>query len=167
MAFPDTYQLLRFAHVGATFLFMLAHGVSAAIMFRLKREQDPHTIRTLLDLSGATLMPVRMSMLAMLLSGLATAWAGGLLTALWGWAAFGVFIVVMVPMGLLGLMKFNALRKAAGCRFEEGRGWHAPLAPVADDDLRAMVRTLQPELVTGVSLVGFFAIVWLMTFKPI
>ncbi len=45
------YDAVKFLHVLGVFAFLMAHGASASMLFRLRRERDPEKIRTLLDLS--------------------------------------------------------------------------------------------------------------------
>ncbi len=48
------YRWIVFVHVGAALVFMLAHGASASVAFRLRRERDVARLSALLDLSGAS-----------------------------------------------------------------------------------------------------------------
>ena len=40
-----------FAHVLGIFGFLIFHGVSVGVLFRIRNERDPHALRALLDLS--------------------------------------------------------------------------------------------------------------------
>ena len=40
-------------HVVGVFLFLIGHGVSAGVVWRLRTERDPVAVRTLLDFSRA------------------------------------------------------------------------------------------------------------------
>ncbi len=57
----------------ARWLFMLAHGASAAVVFRLRRERDPDTVRVLLDLSKMTMPAAYLALLLLIVAGV---WAG-------------------------------------------------------------------------------------------
>ena len=46
------YQWWVFIHIVGVLGFLLAHGVSVAVLFALRRERDPGRIRALLALSG-------------------------------------------------------------------------------------------------------------------
>ena len=48
------YQIVVFLHVVFVLGYLLAHGVSAAVAFALKKERDLNRIRALLDLSAAS-----------------------------------------------------------------------------------------------------------------
>ncbi len=45
------YQLVVFLHVVAVLGYLLAHGVSAAVSYAIKKERDVNRIRALLDIS--------------------------------------------------------------------------------------------------------------------
>ena len=44
-----------FAHLAGVFGFLVAHGVSAGVGLRLRKERDPVRARALLDLSASSL----------------------------------------------------------------------------------------------------------------
>ncbi len=44
-----------FLHVVGVLLFVLAHGVSVAVLLKMRTERDPVALRTLLDLSRTSL----------------------------------------------------------------------------------------------------------------
>ena len=62
------YDWVKFLHVVAAIAFMVAHGTSIAISFRLKNEKDVARIKAMLDIAGT--MWVAM-MLSLLVSGIA------------------------------------------------------------------------------------------------
>ena len=47
------YEWIMFLHVVAAITFLVAHGTSIAISFRVKQEQNMTKIKTMLDLSGS------------------------------------------------------------------------------------------------------------------
>ena len=47
------YPWVVFLHVLSAFGFLLAHGASAAVMFKVRGEQDRARLHALLDLSNA------------------------------------------------------------------------------------------------------------------
>jgi uncharacterized membrane protein len=62
------YLWLKFLHVVAAVTFMVAHGTSIAISFRLKHEEDVARIKAMLDVSGTMWIAM---MLSLLVSGIA------------------------------------------------------------------------------------------------
>jgi len=63
------YQLVVFLHVFCVFGYLLAHGVSAAVSFALKKERDINRVRAMLDLSGASYPAMLWSLLAAIVFG--------------------------------------------------------------------------------------------------
>jgi hypothetical protein len=47
------YEWIKFLHVILAVTFLVAHGTSIAISFRVKQEQDMSKVKTMLDLSGS------------------------------------------------------------------------------------------------------------------
>jgi hypothetical protein len=46
------YQWMVFLHIAGVFAFLVAHGVSVGVAFRVRLERDPKRIMALLDLSS-------------------------------------------------------------------------------------------------------------------
>ena len=67
------YQWWVFIHLVGVLGFLLAHGVSVAVLFALRREREPGRIRALLTLSGQTTAVFYWSFLVLLGGGLAAA----------------------------------------------------------------------------------------------
>ena len=57
------YEWIKFLHVIAAITFMVAHGSSIAISFRVKHEQDLGKVKTMLDLSGTMWVAMMLSLL--------------------------------------------------------------------------------------------------------
>ena len=67
------YPWIALVHVIGGFGFFLAHGASAAVAFRLRKERDLERVRALLDLSSSTISALYISLLVLLAAGI---WAG-------------------------------------------------------------------------------------------
>ena len=109
------YQLVVFLHVVSVFGYLLAHGVSAAVSYVIKKERDANRIRTLLDLSGASYPAMLWMLLAIVVFGLAAAflnmvwWKFG-----WIWVSIVVLVVIVALMASYGAGVFGKIRKAVG-----------------------------------------------------
>ena len=95
------YQWLVFLHVLGVFGFLLAHGVSVFVAFRVQREKDVHAIRALLGLSASAVMMSTFSLLLILVAGIIAGFMGNWWSMGWIWAALGVFVVVWILMSRL------------------------------------------------------------------
>jgi hypothetical protein len=154
---PDLSPFHRefvFVHILAVFAFLLAHGVSAGVLFRVKRETDITSIRALLKLSESTLVVVIVAGLVILASGIVAGFSGGFWTAgrLWLWASLAIFLAVAVLMTPLARNPLNRVRDAVDS------GDMAAL-----DEARASTR---PMWVSVLGLGAVTVLTWLMMYKP-
>ncbi len=147
-----------YAHILGALLFMLAHGASAAIVFRLRSERDPATIRALLSLSKMTLGPTYAALLLLLVAGI---WAGIEIQAftsgqMWLWAAVGVLVVILGVMYGLVSPTFFRVRDVVG----DGS------TDVDQAELDCRLSSSRPMAGIGIGFLGILVILWLMVLKP-
>jgi hypothetical protein len=157
---------LVFAHVLGAFLFVLAHGVSVFVAFRVRRERDPARIAALLDLSGASLALAFVGLLLLLVAGIVTGIVKGSFGQAWIWLSIAVLVVVSGAMTPLGSGYYGRLRSAAA-RQTGAAGSVDPDPPTAaPGDLEALLDTRRPETLALVGGGGFLIVLWLMMFRP-
>ena len=70
------HSLFVVIHVLGVFLFLLAHGVSAAVLLRIGSERDPAALRVLLDLSRRSVNIMSIGLLVWFLAGVAAGFSG-------------------------------------------------------------------------------------------
>lgn len=158
------YRWLVFLHVFSAFVFMLAHGASAAVMYRLRAEREPAALRSLFALRDAAVMPFNLSSAVMIFSGIALAFMGNWWRAGWIWASLGSFVVITLVMSLFGRAYFEKARQLLE---EPGRTSRSAAEPsTAPDDLESVLSSGRPHLLLAVGMGGFAFIVYLMMFKP-
>lgn len=153
------YRFLVFIHVSSAFLFMLAHGATAAVMFKLRDERNLDQIGSLLGLRKWAEMPFTVSSTLMFLSGVALAFVGGWWRAGWIWASLGLFLVITLVMSFFGRMYLErvlALLEAPDAAAEN------PAQP----DIEAVLSSGRPMFLALFGIGGFLAIVYLMMYKP-
>ena len=155
------YQWLVFLHVLGVFGFLLAHGVSLFVAFRVQREKDISAIRALLGLSASAVMASTVSLLVLLIAGIAAGFMGAWWSHGWIWAALGVFVVVWALMSIFSGPAFRRARMAAGFT-----GPSTVDESVISDDLPERLAELRPWLPTLVGGVGLVVLLWLMMLKP-
>ncbi|MCC6300172.1 MAG: hypothetical protein IT314_12810 [Anaerolineales bacterium] len=161
------YKLVVFLHVACVLGYLLAHGVSAAVSFAIKKERDIARIRALLDLSAASYPSMLWTLLAIVVFGLAAAflnmawWKFG-----WIWVSIILLIVIIVLMALHGAAVFGEIRKAVGLPYTV-KGKPFPAEPVkSDEEIYAAIAKVNPWLLLIIGYGGFAVIAWLMTAKP-
>lgn len=155
------YQWLVFLHVLGVFGFLLAHGVSLFVAFRVQREKDIHAIRALLGLSASAVMASFLSLLVLLIGGIAAGFVGHWWSQGWIWAALGVFVVVWASMSIFTGPAFRRARIAVGFT-----GPSTIKESVVSEKLPEALAALRPWLPTVIGGVGLVVILWLMVLKP-
>ena len=65
-----TYQWVVFLHIFGVFVFLLAHGVSSGVGFRIAKERSRERLAALLDLSGSSYRVMLLGFWWTLLTGL-------------------------------------------------------------------------------------------------
>jgi hypothetical protein len=155
-----------FVHVVGVLLFMLAHGVSAAVMLRLRRERDPGAVRTLLGLSRWTLGLALIGLLIWLITGVLAGFSGNYWTTgtYWIWASLVLAIVVSVVMSPMGRVYVNRVQEAVGVN--EKTGAVDPAFVVDPARLESAIASGRPELLAAIGLGSVVVLTWLMMFKP-
>ena len=72
----DWYPWIVLLHVLGAFGFVFAHGASAFAAFRIRSERDPARVAALLDMSGTSLGLMYVSLLILLIGGIAAGFVG-------------------------------------------------------------------------------------------
>lgn len=155
------YRWLVFLHVLGVFGFLLAHGVSVFVAFRVRREKDIHAIRALLGLSARAVMMSFFSLLLLLAAGIVAGFMGNWWSMGWIWAALGVFVVVWILMSAFTGPAFRRARRAAGFT-----GPNAIDESIVSDRLPEALAALRPWLPTLTGGIGLLILLWLMVLKP-
>jgi hypothetical protein len=156
-------------HVLAVLAFVLLHGASAGVAFRLRSERNPERVRALLELSNAYLNWTYGALMVLLLSGIGAGIAGGWWTSgrLWLWASVGLLVAVFVGMYGVAAPYFEALRHAVGlATFQDVREHREPPSPATDGELATLLDSRRPAIVALVGLGGISLITGLMVLKP-
>lgn len=143
----------------------MAHGASTSATFALRRELNLERIRGLLELSGNSFGVMYLSLLVLLLSGIAAGVIGQWWSQIWIWASLILLIVMVGAMAGLGSSIYGAARKAAGLQYFEGGNQHPPIEPAGEDEIRAILARGNPVLLTVIGYDGLAVIAWLMRFK--
>lgn len=158
---------LVFAHVLGAFLFVLAHGVSVFVVFRVRRERDPARIAALLDLSAAALGLALVGLLLLLVAGIVTGIVKSSFGQGWIWISIVVLVAVGVAMTPLGSAYYGRIRGAlAGQAGGDGATGDGTTATLGTDELAGLLDTRRPEVLALVGGGGFLVILWLMMFRP-
>ncbi len=154
------YQWLVFAHLIGVFGFLVAHGTSVGVLFRLRGERDPIRVNALLQLSSSSIQLFYISLGVLLAAGVAAAFVGHLWkTGGWLYAAIAVLVLTSVAMIQMarpyyGRVRFISQAMAGGSK------------AVTEDQLVEVLRSSRPRSVAAVGFVGLAAILYFMVQKP-
>jgi hypothetical protein len=155
-----------FLHIAAAFGFVLSHGVSAFVAFRVRGERDPARIAALLDLSASSIGVMYGSLLLVVVFGILGAVVGGYFSRGWPWAAIVTLVVVSGAMYPLATSFYGGIRRALGQRVQADKATNAPATPLPPAELVALLDNRRPEAITAVGVIGLLVILWLMVLKP-
>jgi hypothetical protein len=157
---------LVLVHVIGAFGFMLGHGVSAHVAFRLRRERDPARIAALLDLSSFSLAMLYVSLLVLLAGGIAAGFAGAHWGRLWIWVSIGLLVLLVGAMYGLASPFYNQVRRAVGMKVYGDPKEAPPPSPLPAAEIAAQLDSSRPYLVAAIGGIGLTLIVALMVLKP-
>jgi hypothetical protein len=159
------HQILVFAHVLSAFLYMLAHGGSAAVAYRVRRETSAERVRALLDLSRSTRGVANYMFLSTAVFGVALGFLGHWWSARWIWLSIVILVLVLAVMGRTAAPYFQRIRDALGSVVADGTWQRTAPEPSADGLARAL-QSGNATAITAVAIGGWAVIIWLMLFKP-
>jgi hypothetical protein len=155
------YQWIVLVHIIGVVGFLMAHGVSLFVAFRVQREKDIHAIRALLGLSANASMASNISLLVLLIGGIAGGFVGHWWSFGWIWASLAVFVLIWISMSVFTGPAFRRARIAAGftgpMRIDES---------IISESLAESLAELRPWLPTLIGGIGLLIILWLMVVKP-
>lgn len=153
------YSWIVFLHVAGAFGFLLAHGVSVAVLLRLRTERKRDRITTLLDLSSSSMTGFYASIVVLLAAGTLAGFIGNWWRMVWIWASLGLFLAIAAAMYPLATAYLRRVRAAVGKR-PSG----APMA--SDEEIDELLGSGRPVLIAVIGFGGLLVILWMMMFKP-
>ena len=168
MDLTSVYPWIVLVHVLSVFGFVVLHGVSMVVVFRLRSERELARVGTLLDVSANSIGLMYLFLLLILLSGIIAGIIGAWWTSgrLWIWASLVLLIAITIYMSYRASAYFTALRGAAGLPANL-RGKEIPAGepdPTRLATLLADRRVAWELLVVGGG--GLVVLTWLMMLKP-
>lgn len=153
------YQWWVYLHLLGVFGFLLAHGVSVFVTFRLRHERDPRQVQTLLQLSSASVTAFYPAMGLLLAGGVAATFAGGLWGYGWIWASIGILVLVTGTMYSVAAPYYRRLRFVTGALVDGSEA-------VSPEQYERLLRSPRQLVIAGTGFAGLVVILYLMLFKP-
>jgi hypothetical protein len=153
-------------HVVGVFMFLIGHGVSAAVAWRLRTERDPVAVRTLLDFSRRSVSFMSVGLVIWLVGGILAGFSGNYWTSgqYWIWVSLVLAIVVVLVMTPMGRLYFNRVRVTVG--LDDKSNTYDPNFEVDQAALDAAIMSGRPALLASIGLLTILVLSWLMFFKP-
>jgi len=162
----SVYRFIVFLHVISALGFIMAHGVSAMMIFKVSRERKYENLCNYLDISAAAMRPAMLFLHGVELTGIVlTIWAGWWRMG-WIWASLALFIAVGVVMGKFAASYMGRVRKAMGVVSQKDLAKGIRPMPAPPEVLMDVVAAGKPNLVLAAGFGGMAAIAMLMVMKP-
>jgi hypothetical protein len=154
-----SYFWLKYLHIASAILFVGIHGASMVVFYLIRGESDRSRIQSLLAFSAKTVIPMYVSMAAVVATGVLVGRRIGAFRRAWGWWSLVLLAVISALMWLVA--KPIHRRVKAACELRP-----SGVPRVADEDLALVLRTPWTHLVTAIGIAGLGGLLYLMTFKP-
>jgi hypothetical protein len=154
-------DLWLYLHIGCVALFLLFHGVQMWAMFALPPAfPDRERIFDRAEQSRMAGTPMYVSLGLLVLFGVLTGISESAFSH--GWWLWGSIVLLLITAGAMSGIAGPYMRRVR----EATTRWADGTYPVPDAELEAMLRGSTPKLIAAIGVVGLFAILYLMVYKP-
>lgn len=159
------YQTMVFLHVLGVIVFVLGHGASIAVAFRLRKEVEHARIAAMLDVSSWSTGLMYLGLLLTIVPGIVLGFLGSYWGTWWLWVSIGLLVLVMGAMYGVASPYYLKLRAATGATVPP-----AAKAKLEGLDPEGAVASLaassRPMVLAIIGGVGLVVILWLMIAQP-
>jgi hypothetical protein len=153
------YRWWKLLHVLGVLGFVLFHGVSIVVAFRLRKERDRTRIAELLQFSGSTVLGMYVSLLALIVFGVIAGFSGRWWGFWWIWISPGLLVVTFVEMSAVARPYYESLKEAIQLR-------PSGVPRRSDEELDLLLRSRAAWFNTVWGLAALVVITTLMVWKP-
>jgi hypothetical protein len=153
------YRWWKLLHVVGVLGFVMFHGVSILVAFRLRKERDRTRIAELLQFSGSAVKGMYVSLLLMIAFGVIAGFAGHWWSFWWIWISLGLLVITIGEMTGVARPYYQSLKDAIQLR-------PSGVPRKSDEELDQLLRSGLAlfNAVWGVAVL--LVIAWLMIWKP-
>jgi len=144
----------------------MAHGASATMAFKVRKETDFARIRAMLDLSNSTMITMGMAFLVMGLTGLILPFMIHIWNRGYIWVSIVLMLFVAIYMAVFNETSYKELRRLVGLPYRKGSKELPAEPPSSPEEVATLFKKTS---VTGLVVVGYVIpafVLWLMVFKP-
>jgi len=154
-----TYSYLKFLHIAAVLALLGTHGVSMTVLYAIRKERDRAKIMTMMAVSGQSVIPMYISIAAVVVFGV---W---MWIKIYGVGTTWLWLSLVLLIAMVGLMTVTA--KPYFARVKEACQLRPSGVPrVSDEELGEVLMSAKAHLITAIGVIGTLAILYLMVFKP-
>ena len=146
-------------HIAGAFGFVMAHGVSAYAVLRLRHERDAGRVSQLLEMSSSSVGVMWNAIGLLLLGGILAGFTGHFWGQGWIWGAILLRVAVTIAMYVVATPWVKRLRTVSAAMAEGSRA-------VSQEQFEGILRSRRPFTIAAIGFAGLLAIVFLMIFKP-
>jgi len=154
-----TYQWFLFFHILAVLGLLGSHGVSVVVLYRIRRERDRRKILDLVTLSGETILPMYISVAALVVFGVLAGLKLHAFSHWWIWLAIFLLLATIGLMTALARPYFARVKLACEVR-------PSGVSRVADEELAEILGSSTAHVIAAIGVIGLVAILYLMVFQP-
>ena len=157
---------LIFVHILAALTLFLAHGTSAAMAFKIRKETDFARIRAMLDLSWSTMVLMGVSFLIMGLTGLILPFLVHIWNKVYIWLSIVLMLFVFIYMAMFNENHYKQVRRLVGLPYMKGNKTMPAESPSSPEEVAVLLKKTN---VTALVVAGYVipaVVLWLMVFKP-
>jgi len=159
----DLYPWIVYVHVTGVLVFVLGHGISVGVAFRVRGERNPQRIQALLQLSAWALGIFYVGILLLLGAGIWAGFTPGISGSWWDqrwiWVALGTFVLTMFAMYGAASIYYKRLRTIVDAMVSGSEA-------VSEARLAEVLTGPRPWVLAGIGTVSLLFILYLMLFKP-
>jgi len=154
-----TYSWLKFLHIVAVLALLGTHGVSMTVLYAIRRERDRAKIMAMIAVSGQSVIPMYISIGAVVVFGVL------LWVKFYGLGTTWLWLAIVLLIAMVGLM--TATAKPYFARVKEACQLRPSGVPrVSDEELGEVLMSAKAHLIAAIGVIGTLAILYLMVFKP-
>ena len=149
---------LLYLHILSVLALLGTHGVSMTVLYAIRKERDRARILSLVQLSGQAIIPMYVSILAIVVFGSWIAFKLHLWGKTWIWLSIAVLVATIVLMGFTARPYFAKVKEACQMR-------PSGVPRISDEELAEVVGSPKAHLITAIGLIGLLSILYMMVFK--
>jgi hypothetical protein len=150
---------LLFLHITSVLALLGSHGTSMTVLYRIRAERDRKRILDLVTLSGETIVPMYVSLAAIVVTGVLLGLKLDAFSTWWLWLAIVILVVIIGLMSAIARPYFARVKEACQVR-------PSGVPRVSDEELADILRSSTAHVLTAIGGIGLLAILYLMVFQP-